>query len=179
MGKRGKIEELPEEVRHWLERALTENGFSGYELLEQLLRDKGYEIGKSSIHRYGQKIESRFKAIKASTEAARILMEGASDDQDARSGAIIGLIQSELLDTIIDMQEAEDGDPQERLGALSSAAKNIATLTRASVSLKRFQAEVRAKVQAAADSVAAVAKKGGLTTDAVDSIRREILGIAK
>jgi hypothetical protein len=180
MAKRAKIEELPEDVRHWLERALTESGFSGYEQLETLLRDKGFEIGKSSIHRYGQKIERRFAAIKASTEAARILTEGAADDQDARSGAIIALIQSELFESIINMQEAEEGaDAGERLGILSAAAKNVATLTRASVALKRFQSEVRAKVQAAADSVAAVAKKGGLTTDAVESIRREILGIAQ
>ena len=55
MAPRSSIEKLPEDVRRWLERALTENGFSGYVELETLLREKGYSISKSAIHRYGQK----------------------------------------------------------------------------------------------------------------------------
>ena len=180
MGIRAKIEGLPEEVRRWLQRALTESNFSGYEALEGVLREQGYLISKSAIHRYGQKIERRFAAIKASTEAARMLTEGASDDQDARSEAVIALIQTELFESIVNLQEASEADvnPSDRVALLSKVAKNIATLTRASVGLKKFQSEVRAKARAAADSVVAVAKKGGLTADAVDSIRREILGIA-
>ena len=73
MAPRSSIEKLPEDVRRWLERALTENSFSGYVELENLLREKGYQISKSAIHRYGQKIERRFKSIKDSTEAARII----------------------------------------------------------------------------------------------------------
>lgn len=49
MAPRSSIEKLPEDVRRWLERALTENGFSGYVELENLLREKGYQIGNSSL----------------------------------------------------------------------------------------------------------------------------------
>ncbi|HCP1349955.1 TPA: DUF3486 family protein, partial [Escherichia coli] len=56
MARRSTIEKLPEDVRRWLERALTESGFSGYNELESLLRERGYVISKSAIHRYGQKI---------------------------------------------------------------------------------------------------------------------------
>jgi hypothetical protein len=36
MAPRSSIDKLPEDVRRWLERALTENGFSGYvELSEE------------------------------------------------------------------------------------------------------------------------------------------------
>ena len=59
MARRSTIEKLPEDVRRWLERALTESGFSGYNELESLLREQGYVISKSAIHRYGQKIERR------------------------------------------------------------------------------------------------------------------------
>ena len=54
MARRSTIEKLPEDVRRWLERALTESGFSGYNELESLLRERGYVISKSAIHRYGQ-----------------------------------------------------------------------------------------------------------------------------
>ena len=119
------------------------------ESMEEMLREKGYQIGKSSIHRYGQKIERRFAAIKASTEAARMLTEGASDDQDARSEAVIALVQTELFESIINLQEAgdEDIDPADRIGLLSSAAKNIATLARASVNQKKFRLEEQARIE--------------------------------
>ncbi|GHK44410.1 hypothetical protein ECZU08_00060 [Escherichia coli] len=41
MARRSTIEKLPEDVRRWLERALTESGFSGYNELESLLRERG------------------------------------------------------------------------------------------------------------------------------------------
>lgn len=184
MARRAKIEGLPQDVRRWLERALSESGFSGYEELEELLKEKGYAISKSAIGRYGLKIQRRFAAIKASTEAARMLTEGAADDQDARSEAVVALVQTEMFEAILAMQEGanEDGepmDPADRVAVLSKAAKNIATLTRASVSLKRFQQEVKDRVKAAADSAVELARANGLSADAVESIRREILGIAQ
>ena len=39
-------------------------------------------------------------------------------------------------------------EPAERVGLLSKAAKNIATLTRSSVQLKRYQEEAAAKARA-------------------------------
>ena len=183
MGRRGKIEGLPVDVRHWLERALTESGFSGYEALEAMLAERGYSISKSAIHRYGQKIERRFAAIKASTEAARILTEGAADDQDARSEAVIALVQTEMFESIVNLQEAEDEelDPADRIALLSKAAKNIATLARASVNQKKFRHEVeeetRRKLLAEqAKQLDAVQKKGGVTADTLAAIR-EALGI--
>ena len=181
MARRSRIETMPEEVRRWLERALIEANFSGYDQLEQMCKEKDIVLSRSAIGRYGQKIQRRFSAIKASTEAARMLTEGAADDQDARSEAVIALVQTELFESIVNLQEAGDEglSDADRITLLSKAAKNIATLARASVTLKRFQSEVRAKVQVVAESAAAVARKGGLTVDAVESIRREILGIAQ
>lgn len=182
MGRRGKIDGLPVDVRRWLERALTESGFAGYEQLETLLSEKGYAISKSAIHRYGQKIERRFAAIKASTEAARLLTEGAADDQDARSEAVIALVQTEMFESIIALQEAgdEDVDPMERMGLLSKVAKNIASLTQASVRLKKFQSEVREKLSAKLNALEAEAKSGtGRAFDAetLRIVREEIYGI--
>ncbi|KGS46673.1 hypothetical protein X961_4386 [Burkholderia pseudomallei MSHR5613] len=179
MGRSSGVQRLPMAVREWLESALVEGNFTGYQELEQTLRDKGYQISKSAIHRYGQRIERRFAAIKASTEAARILTEGAADDQDARSEAVIALVQTEMFESIVNLQEAtdEDADPGERIALLSKAAKNIATLARASVNQKKFRLEVQARAEAAAAAVDKVVKSGGLSDDAADAIRRQILGI--
>jgi len=93
---------------------------------------------------------------------------------------VIALVQTELFESIINLQEAGDEglEPAERIGLLSGAAKNIATLARASVNQKKFRLEVQARAEAAAANVEKIAKKGGLSAESVAALRREILGIA-
>lgn len=182
MARRSSVETLPEEVRRWLGQALQENNFSGYQALETAMRERGYVISKSAIHRFGQKIERRFAAIKASTEAARLLTEGAADDQDARSEAVIALVQTELFEAIINLQEAEDEDVDAggRITLLSKAAKNIATLARASVTVKKFRAEVKAQLEAKLNALEAESRSGSgrrFDAETLRIVREEIYGI--
>lgn len=186
MGRKSSVSRLPAEVKTYIEAMLA----TGAQTLDELIADlrerfpaeaKAGELpSRSALHRYGSKLDRRLAAIKASTEAAKLIQAQAGDDQDARSEALTALVQTELFEAILSLQEADDPDldPADRLAMLSKAAKNIATLSRASVSLKKFQLEVRAKAQAAADAVDKLAKKGGLTADTAAQIRREILGIA-
>lgn len=168
MGRATSIDGLPDDVRTWLNQALTEANFTGYQALEELLREQGFAISKSAIHRYGQKIERRMAAIKASTEAAKLITEAAGDDQDARSEAVIALVQSEMFDSIIAIQEADDDElpAEDRLAMMSKAAKNIATLTRASIAQKQFKASVLEKIaKTLADEAVAAAKAEGLSDE--------------
>lgn len=178
MARRSKIMALPVEVRRWLDASLVEGNFSRYELLELALKERGYTIGKSAIHRYGQNMERRLAAVRASTEAARQIAEAAPDDADQRSAAVISLVQTDIFNVLLLLQEAEGADPEDRLKLMSRAAKSIAELSRASVNQKKWQVEIRAKATAAADAVVDLAKKGGLSAAALDTIRRDILGIA-
>lgn len=181
MPRREAVSTLPKEVRAWLDRSLMAGNFSGYELLEAELKGRGYQISKSAIHRYGQKFERRLAAIKASTEAARMLTEGAADDQDARSEAVIALVQTELFEVILNLQEAADEeiDAADRVKLLSGAAKNIAALSRASVNLKQYQAQVREKDAAKLAQLEGEAKAGKrhLDLDTIKQIREELYGI--
>ena len=182
MGRPSKIGALPVELKRWLDRALTEQGFCGYEALEAQFAERGYTISKSAIHRYGQKIERRFAAIKAATEAARLLTEGAADDQDARSEAVIALVQTEMFESIINLQDAseDDIDPADRMRLLSQAAKNIASLAGASMRLKKFQSEVRDKIARKLNDLNAEALSGqGRAFDAetLRIVREEIYGL--
>lgn len=180
MARRSSIDGLPEEVRRWLDRALSDGGFSAYQQLEELLRAKGFGISKSAIHRYGQKLERRLAAIKASTEAAKLMADAAPDDQDARSSALTAMIQTELFEAMINLREASDEgvDPEQRAKLLSTVAKNIATLSRSSVNLKRFQVEIRREAaKEAAEVATAAAADSGATDEQVAFIRARILGI--
>ena len=190
MARRSSISRLPAEVKSYIEAKLA----AGAHTLDELIADlqqrfpaeahAGALPSRSAVHRYGQKLERRLTAIRASTEAAKLIREQAGDDQDARSEALTALVQTELFEAILALQEADDPelDPGERVGMLSAAAKNIATLSRSSVNLKKFQAEVeertrRKLLEEQRAKLEAMPTKGGVTAETKAAIR-EALGIA-
>ena len=59
MAKRSTVKTLPKAVKEWLDAALIEQDFSGYQTLEAELKARGYDISKSAVHRYGQALERR------------------------------------------------------------------------------------------------------------------------
>lgn len=189
MGRKSSVSRLPAEVKTYIEAMLA----TGAQTLDELISDlqerfpaeakAGDLPSRSALHRYGAKLDRRLSAIKASTEAARMIRDHAGDSQDARSEALTALVQTELFEAILSLQEAddEDLDAGERIGMLSSAAKNIATLTRSSVNLKKFQAEVeeatrKRLLEEQRAKLDALGNKGGVTPETKAAIR-EALGI--
>lgn len=173
MGQRSKILDLPADTRAELDAKLITGGFRGYEQLEAWLDGKGYEVGKSSIHRYGSKLEQRVAELKRSTDQAKALVAASPDEAGDMSEALMRLLQEKLFTLLMEM----DVDPENaNLGAI---AKAMAPLARASIALKKYSAEVAEKARNAADAAEKIARKGGLTAEAVDTLRREILGIAQ
>lgn len=172
-----KIDLLDEETRRELEERIVANGFGGYVALADWLGERGYSIGKSAVGAYGQRLERRLAAIRTSTEAARQIAAAAPDDADERSGAIISLVQTEIFECLLAMQDAEEEpDPAERVAILGKAAKNIATLTRASVTRNKWAQEVRTKVLLeAANRIDAAAQARGLNASEASFWRDQVL----
>lgn len=160
---------MPAEIKEWLNRALAENNFSDYEVLAEELKARGYAISKSALHRYGQDFEARLSALKMASEQARAVVAAAPDEEGAVNEALMRLVQEHLFKLLM----AEDGKFD-----LPKVARAVAELGRATVTQKKWQAEVRARTEAAAAAVEKIAKKGGLSAESVDQLRREILGIA-
>lgn len=182
MPRRNALESLSPETRAAVDRELIAAGFGGYEeLAERLSEEHGIETNKSSLHRYGQKLERRMAAIRASTEAAKAIAQAAPDEEDQRSAAVISLVQSDLFEALLDLQEAdaEDVNPMDRVKLLSRAARAIAQTGRASVNQKKWEAEVRIKaMQEAAKKASSVAKGAGVSDETIKLIRDQIMGIA-
>lgn len=189
MGRKSTISRLPLDVKAFIEGQLAEGRCTLNELIDALHQrfpshqESGDLPSRAALGRYGQKLERRLSAIRASTEAAKIIQAQAGDNKDARSEALTALIQTELFEAILNLQENddEDMDPGERVGMLSTAAKNIATLTRSSVNLKQFQAKVeeetrRKLLEEQRAKLDAMGSKGGVTEDTKKAIR-EALGI--
>jgi hypothetical protein len=194
VGRKSSIDRLPDDIKAHIQGQLADGSMTLDELIADL-RDRwpdeaeaGDLPSRSAVGRYGQKLERRLSAIRASTEAAKIIRAQAGDEMDARSEALTAMIQSELFESIMALQEAGDAEgeeqmsPAERVGLLADAAKNIATLTRSSVTLKKYQteAEERARKALLAEQKAKLdmlQSKGGVTEETKLTIR-EALGIA-
>ena len=173
-----KIHMLDEDTRRELEDKIVANGFGGYVQLSEWLADKGYSIGKSAVGQYGQSLERRLAAIKTSTEAARLITAAAPDDADERSNAIISLVQTEIFESLLALQEAEDEtDPGKKIEILGKAAKNIATLTRASVTRNKWAQEVKSKLNAARDEVRRLVEGAGMSEETMEAIDRRLQGV--
>ena len=189
MGRKSTIDRMTPEVKAYIQAMLA----TGSQTLDELIADlqqrfpaeasAGELPSRSALHRYGAKLDRRLSAIRASTEAARLIQAHAGDDKDARSEALTAMVQTELFDAILLLQEADDpeADPAERVTLLSKAAKNIATLTRSSVNLKQFQAKVEAEarkraLEEAAATAETTAKAQGLSAGGVAALRAAIMG---
>jgi hypothetical protein len=173
-----KIDLLPENIRAELNRQLVKRAFSDYEALARWLAEQGFQIGKSTVGRYGQKLERKLDAIRASTEAARSIAAAAPDDADLRSAAVMSLVQTEIFDVLVNLQEASDEDVDQvtRVKLLSHAAKNIATLSRASVNQKKWSIEIRQQErERAAEIVAETARAQGMNEEQARFWRDKVL----
>lgn len=182
MPRRSFVVDLPAEVKAWLDAELVRRGFSDYEQLAESLKAQGVDTSTSAVHRYGQQLQREIDAIRASTEAAKVIAGATPDDEDARSAAVISLFQSGMFDAMLAVREAQDDiEPAKRLAMFGKTAKGLADLTRASLSQKRWATEVRAKLATAkaeaAKKAEAVAKRAGLSDDDWGQIRAHILGI--
>jgi len=90
--------------------------------------------------------------LKVSTEQARAVVQASPDDEGAMNEALIRLTQDKLFGLLVEL----DVDPESV--NITKVTKSIADLARASVTQKRWQMDVRAKVAAQLAQVEAQAK---------------------
>lgn len=173
MPPRSKVDQLPEQIREELNRRLIGSGFSSYEEHAAWLAEQGFEIRKSSVHRYGAGFEEKCRALKVVTEQARAIVAESPDDDNAVNAALIKLAQEKAFNVLMDLEL----DPETI--EFPKLMRAIADMGRASVQQAKHMAEVKARAREAADAAAKIAKKGGLSADVVAELRSKILGIAE
>jgi len=181
MAKQSAIDQLSADDKSWLDASFRDQGFCGYEEIAEILQERGYNVSKSSVHRYGQKLEQKLAAVQASTQAAIMIADAAPDDADQRSAAVMSLIQTELFNSLIALQESNDPETSaaDRIALMAKCGKGIASIMQASLGQKKWMLDVRDRVEKAAQAVESIVKKGGLSSKAAAEIRKQILGIAQ
>lgn len=181
-----KIATLPDAQRTWLHKAIVERAYGDIvgltEELNALCKEGGVAItiGKSAVGKESQRVKRAQEAIRATTEAAKLIAESSPDEADHRSAAAMAIVQSEVFELLLKVRESEEiDDPIVRLGIMNEAALGLSRLSRSRVNQSRWAAEVEARTKAAADKVAKIAKQGGANAKTVAEIRASILGIVK
>lgn len=172
MPQRSKVHTLPENVKADLDKKLVTGGFSDYVTLSDWLKDQGYEISKSSLHRYGSEFEQRLSAIKIATDQAQAIADTIGDDQGVLGDALTRLIQEKTFQLLVEMEklDAEDID-------FTKLGEMVAKLNKTALLQKKWISDMREKTAKTADEVVRVAKSGGLSAERAEEIRKKILGI--
>lgn len=173
-----KIDLLDEATRRELEEKIISNGFGGYVALAEWLAEKGYSIGKSTIGQYGQDLERRIAAVKASTEAAKAMEAATRDETDTRSNSIFGMFQTGIFDALLAIQEAEgEVNLQKRLALLTKAGKDFAAISRGNIVRQKWAHEISAKLDAAREEVRKLATGAGVSAETMAAIDRRLQGV--
>jgi hypothetical protein len=174
MSKPSTVKTLPKPDREWLEKQLLERNFADYDGLTAALAERGLEISRSALGRFGKEFKNHVEKLRRATDMAVLLSEEVGDDANAIGDATTRMMQMHLFEAMqdYDFTRLQAVKPHQLIAAL-------ADLNRASVSQKKWMSDVRTKTKAVAESVEKTTKKAGLSTDAIAQIKRDILGIGK
>lgn len=182
MPPRNKVYDLPPEIREALNERLVSTGFQGYEELAAWLEEQGHKISKSSVHRYGQDLREEFEEamgdVRKTTELARAMAAQDDDESGHLIDATARMVQDQLLRITIAMRKAEE-DPAKAAKQLGSVTRALAEIGRVSLGQKKWARELRVEVaREAAEAAEGAMASQGMSREAIDSIKRDILGIA-
>ncbi len=156
---------LPEEVKSELEKRLRESRFSNYTELTDWLQAQGFQISRSAVHRHGQKLQKHLDAISVATDQAVAIAEAAGDTP-VMGRALSALVQNKLYDLLMDAES--EADPVK-------LARAVADINRADISVLRYKAEVKAKIEAKFTQLESSAKSIDAAT--LKRVKEEIYGL--
>lgn len=169
MPPRPKVEQLPEDVFEELKKRLVGSAFSDYRGHAEWLAGKGFEIRKSALANWGQGFEAEMQALRLSVAEAKEVVAAVPDEEGAMNDALQRMVSHRLYQVI------REGDIEMTPKTLSTMARAIADLGRASIAQKRHMAEVQKK---GGEVIAEMAKATGMSEDQAAMWRGKFLGVA-
>jgi len=167
--KHGRIrDELSPEIREQVDRLLIED--ATYEQITAFVKERGFEIGRSVIGRYGKDFLENYRRLRIVEDQSKTLVSQAGEGmvlEEAGSKIFAQMIIEALLTGKIDVAESP------------RIIGDFAKLQASSVLRERLKKEYAERAKKVADDVGKVAKAKGLSDETAEEIRRKILGIVK
>lgn len=168
--KHHKIQTFPPEVVSAVNDLLARG--ETYEDIAWWLRQRGYEIGKSSVARYGREFAARLERIRVVEEQAKAILEETSGEPLRMEEATTRMALHLMAETLLRMQDVAAGSkPVEVIRAL-------AHLQSSSASRERLRLEWQKRARETADRIEHRLTEAGTPEELVREIRTQVLGLA-
>jgi Protein of unknown function (DUF3486) len=185
-----KLAELEPELKAEVDR-LIRDGRATIDEIVVHVRGLGAEVSRSAVHRYKQSAESAMKRYREAQEVAGVWVREFKEQPDGDVGRLLAeMLKSVAFSTLSGMADraddpaagGEDAPAAPTPMDLMLMAKAIGELERARKTSFETEQRIRQQVEtrtkaAAAAAAEAVAKERGLSTDTVQAIRAQILGV--
>ncbi|AQS38591.1 Protein of unknown function (DUF3486) [Shewanella psychrophila] len=180
-GRRSKVDLLPDGIRKKLDTGLRDGSITQMELLDEinvLIEAAGLpeeqQLSRAGLNRYASKMEAVGKSLREMREITQVWTAELGDKPTGEvTKLILEMARSQLFKALLN----EDGETAD-VGMIKDAMLAVQRLESAAMASHKREKEIR-KVFAeeAANAAVKVASQAGLTAKAVESIKREILGI--
>ncbi|KAB7624335.1 phage protein Gp27 family protein [Alkalilimnicola sp. S0819] len=176
MARRSSIEKLDPRIREAVDRLIREDRATIDQVVEAI--DKlGGEASRSAVGRYVKNAREQMERYRQAQQMAKVWVGKLEEDPEGDVGRLL----SEMLRTVAfqvmgDLGGEDAGASPQDIMFLAKAIKDLAGADKTATDMRL---RVRREVAAEAASVAEKTLTGqGMSRDSIDTIKREILGIA-
>lgn len=172
-----KVDQLPPEIRDWLQQTLRERGFADYIAITEQLNDKLAEAGKvvtfhhATVHRFSQEYRAFVKTQETASAWAQEWMQENGLEEEAKRHNVLFQMITALAFKVMESQMGKDGgdiDPKE-LHFIGRMLKDVM----ASAGIRQNMLAAERKAQS--EKLDAAVEAGELTADIAQKAR-EIMG---
>lgn len=145
----GLVDELPDDVKGEVDRMVANSKYS-YEYISAWLYEKGYAIGKSSIHRYAKRYGAYLERIEESNRDIEILAKTIRENPNADYTDAGTYILTSKLAKRLAMADEEFEDME-----LDKAGRLMVALSRTKAYKDKVKKDIQSKVDTAFEGMRA------------------------
>lgn len=184
MGGKSSIDRLDPELRSTLIELLNDPNVTQQEIADTINDAAGEKVvSKSAVNRYALKMRQFTERNRQARELADAYLEKYGEEKQNQLGKVINhQLRLVVFDLMLNLQELQDGDPEERIPALANlinkVARGVRDLEQAAHTNAERERKIKQEVAAAAEDVAKTAKTAGVSPETVSFIKNRILGIS-
>jgi hypothetical protein len=178
MGKRSFASKLPQDLRDELDRQIVDGKLSVDDLWTWL-RERGVDVGRSSVHRHMQNVEDVAAEVRQAREAANAIVgQLGPDAAEGKVGQLLIEVVQNIAFKIAREKLVNPEGPGMGMEELMFLTSSVQKLTSAqSTDTTRRQKIEEAALKLAAKRVDQVAKAQGWSADTAAQVRAQIMGV--
>lgn len=180
MGKASTIKTLPPDILEKLQTLLRDPRVTQLEATQRInaiLTEQGQDkVSKSAVNRYAMRMAEVGAKLQQSREIASMWIGKLGSEPQGEVGKLLNEITRNLaFDAVMQLSE---GDEPAAPGAIKELAIAIEKLEAAAARNTQRDEMIRKRtLEEAANKAADIAKRSGLTADAIATFKREMLGV--